>query len=112
MAHSIGGTDGGYGAYLYHNPALSSNCFEISHFTAYKTRGSCVTTFVNTADHRAHDITCIDAELGMALNTAAAERDDVEITLWDSHFYGSSRSMDCPPGGDCHCVKKTGFINF
>jgi len=38
IAHSIGGEGGGYGAYMYANPALSKSkkCFEISHFTAYK----------------------------------------------------------------------------
>lgn len=61
IAHSVGGVDGGYGAYMYANPALkSSSCFEMSHFTGYKLTGSCVTTFVNTKDQRGHDFTCID----------------------------------------------------
>jgi hypothetical protein len=71
VAHSIGGENGGYGAYLYPNPALNGNkCFEVSHFTAYKTRGSCLVTFADTPDHRGHDITCIDCELGLSMNTA------------------------------------------
>lgn len=113
MAHSAGGIGGGYGAYIYPNPALKTDkCFEMSHFTGYKLGGSCIVTFASSEDQRAHDITCIDNELGVALSSSAMERDVVKISLWDSHFYGSTRSMDCPPGGECHCVKKTNFINF
>lgn len=97
VAHSIGGVDSGYGAYVYANPAhKTSQCFETSHFTAYKTRGSCVTSFVSTFDHRAHDFTCIDGELGISFSTGGMERDEVEMSLWDSYFFGESKSEDCP----------------
>ena len=70
IAHSIGGHRTGYGVYIYANPAHStSKCFEMSHFTAYKTAGSCATSFVDTFDHRAHHLTCIDAEMGISFNT-------------------------------------------
>lgn len=71
-----------------------------------------MTSFVPTADHRAHHITCIDGELGLSFSTGDGERDKVAITLWDSAFYGSSKADDCPEGGDCSCVKKTAFVNF
>lgn len=66
VAHSIAG----YGSYSYPNPADSSACFEVSHFTAYKVSEPCVVTFAKTRDHRASHITCIDNEKGMSLNTA------------------------------------------
>jgi len=72
VAHSVGGVGGGYGAYVYANPALkSTQCFEASHFTGYKLRGSCVTSDVDTEEHLAHDFTCIDNELGLALGTGS-----------------------------------------
>lgn len=114
MAHSIGGNNGGYGAYIYANPAdsKSSKCFELSHFTGYKCQSVCVVTFVPTEDHRAHDLTCIDNTVGISLNTAGGERDEVEISMWDSEFYGETDSEDCPQGHDCYCKPKNGFSSF
>lgn len=113
IAHSIGGSETGYGVYIYGNPALKfSKCFETSYFTAYKTTQSCATSFVNTYDHRAHHYTCIDGTYGISFSTGGMERDEVNMSLWDSAFYGSTKSDDCPEGGDCYCLKKTAFINF
>ena len=84
----------------------------MSYFTAYKTSGSCATSFVDTFDHRAHHLTCIDAELGISFSTGDMERDEVEMSLADSHFWGETDAEDCPQGGDCYCVKKTAFVNF
>ena len=113
IAHSAGGPDTGYGLYTYANPAHNvQKCFEVSHFTAYKTTASCAVSFVNTLDHRAHHFTCIDGELGMSFSTGGSEKDEVVMSLTDSAFYGETKSEDCPQGGDCSCVKKTAFVNF
>jgi len=94
VAHS----SAGYGAYLYPNPAhkTTKKCFEISHFAAYKNKEPCVVTFLNTEEHRAHDLTCIDNEKGISLNTAEMERDEVLISLSDSYIFGQTESEDCP----------------
>jgi hypothetical protein len=69
IAHSIKGT----GANIYADDVNGSNhgtCYELSHFKAYKTEQPCVATHYHTVEMRAHDITCIDAQLGINLQTA------------------------------------------
>ena len=114
IAHSIGGVSGGYGAYVYANPAdsKSSKCFETSYFTGYKNQGVCMVSFVPTADHRAHNLRCIDNTVGISLNTGGLERDEVEISMWDSEFYGETDADDCPQGHNCYCKPKNGFSSF
>jgi hypothetical protein len=68
ISHSIMGT----GANIYPDDVNGNNhgtCYELSHFKAYKTEQPCVATHYNTVEMRAHDITCIDAQLGINLQT-------------------------------------------
>ena len=103
IAHSIGG----YGAYGYGNPAIdNTQCFEFSDFAAYKTLDACVVTFEKTLDHKAHHITCIDTVIGMSLNTAEQEADEVWIELEDSFFHGETEADDCPSQDACICEPK------
>lgn len=109
IAHSVGG----YGSYMYPNPADStSSCFEVSNIIAYKVSEPCVVTFVKTKEHNAHSITCIDNEKGVSLNTAAQELDEVDINFFDSHIYGGTKALDCPQGSgdECYCKNKYGFM--
>lgn len=109
VAHSVDdSTKGGYGAHIYANKAdKTSNCWEFSHFTAYKCKSVCVVTFADTKEQRAHDLTCIDNRLGISLNIGGKKnRDEAEITLSDSHIWGETKSEDCPQGHDCYCEPK------
>jgi len=101
VAHSIDG----YGTYMYANPVstTTNTCMEWSHFAAYKTVEACAVTFVPTNEMRAHHITCIDVQKGLALTTGGGERDQVKVILEDSNFYGESDADDCPSVDACHC---------
>jgi hypothetical protein len=69
IAHSIKGT----GANIYAddvNGISHGTCYELSHFKAYKTEQPCVATHYSTVEMRAHNITCIDTQLGINLQTA------------------------------------------
>jgi hypothetical protein len=68
IAHSIKGG----GAYIYPddvNGNYHATCYELSHFKAYKTEQNCVATHYNAFEMRAHDLVCIDAQLGVSLQT-------------------------------------------
>ena len=75
VAHSVGG----YGAYVYKNPASAtqSKCFEASNFAAYKTSEPCAVSLVPTLEHRASNFTCIDVEKGLSLGTGDQEAEVV-----------------------------------
>ena len=60
---------------------------------------------------RVHDITCIDTQLGISLQTAG-EGDEKLIKFYDSIIYGETEALDCPPQHDCHCKTKMGMMLF
>ena len=60
---------------------------------------------------RAHDITCIDTQLGISLATGG-EGDDKLIKFYNSKIYGETKALDCPPQHPCHCKAKTGMMLF
>lgn len=67
VAHSVDGV----GAYIYKDPIESSHktCMEVSLFSGYKNRGSCMATFAHTLFLRVHSLTCIDNVQGVSLTT-------------------------------------------
>ena len=65
----------------------------------------------STLEMRAHDLTCIDNQLGISLNTAG-EGDNFVIKLSNSKIYGETAALDCPANHDCHCEDKMGFMTF
>ena len=81
VAHS----NNGAGAYIY--PDVAGNrhdrCYEGSHFTGYKNNLPCVVTHYPTLEMIFHDITCIDNELGINLQTAG-DNDKILIRFYDS----------------------------
>lgn len=97
VAHSI--TGAGAGALIYPDPLgrSHSKCYELSHFSAYKTQTACVATHYSTAEMRAHDMTCIDSQKGISLQTAG-ESDERIIKFYDSHIFGETLAEDCPEG--------------
>lgn len=109
VAHSSNGA----GAYIY--PDVAGNrhdkCYEGSHFTAYKNQLQCVVTHYITEEIRMHDITCIDNERGINLQTGG-DKDDIKITFSDSYIYGETEAQDCPDTSDCYCPVKFGFMLF
>jgi hypothetical protein len=110
ISHSNKGT----GADIYADTLNGSNhgtCYELSHFKAYKTEQPCVATHYNTVEMRAHDITCIDTQLGVSLQTGG-EGDSQVIKFSNSKIYGETEAQDCPAGHDCHCPHKMGLMLF
>lgn len=81
VAHSSNGA----GAYIY--PDVAGNrhdkCYEGSHFAAYKNTLQCVVTHYPTKEMRMHDITCIDNERGINLQTAG-DNDEIQIKFYNS----------------------------
>ena len=71
----------------------------------------CLAAFYATKEMRAHDITCIDSEKGVSLQTAG-EGDDYKIKFFDSQIYGETEALDCPQGHNCYCPQKMGFMMF
>ena len=60
---------------------------------------------------RAHDITCIDAEKGISLQTGT-EGDGMVIKFSNSKIYGETDADDCPADHECYCPNKIGFMFF
>lgn len=87
VAHSSNGA----GAYIYPDIAgkRHDRCYEGSNFAAYKNQLQCVVTHYPTLEMRMHDITCIDNERGINLQTAG-DNDDIKIKFYDSHIYGET----------------------
>ena len=83
----------------------------MSHFKAYKTTLPCLATHYQTNEMIAHDITCIDTEKGVSLQTAGGG-DSKLIKLYDSNIYGETEALDCPQGHHCYCPEKFGFMLF
>lgn len=82
----------GVGAAIYPDNNLGrqhGKCYEMSHFKGYKTTLPCLATHYPTKEMRAHDITCIDSQKGINLQTAG-DGDDIVIKLYDSHIYGET----------------------
>ena len=109
VAHSSNGA----GAYIY--PDVSGNrhdkCYEGSHFTGYKNTLQCVVTHYSTLEMIMHDITCIDNERGINLQTAG-DNDEILIRFYDSSIYGETKALDCPDTAECYCPVKFGFMLF
>lgn len=59
----------------------------------------------------AHDITCIDSERGISLQTGG-EGDSKLIKFYDSFIFGETEAQDCPQGHDCYCPEKFGIMLF
>jgi hypothetical protein len=110
VAHSIEGT----GALVYPDDVNGNNhngCYEISHFKAYKTTLPCLGAHYATHEMRAHDITCIDAEKGISLQTGV-EGTGMVIKFSNSKIYGETDADDCPADHECYCPNKIGFMFF
>ena len=111
IAHSIDG----YGIYAYANPAstTASTCFSFGYATAYKTVQASIFAMPNTKLLKAHHLTALDSQKGISLNTGGSEKDDVEIILSDSFFFGETAANDCPSiaEGKCVCQQKYTFMN-
>ena len=71
----------------------------------------CVATHDVTVEMRAHDITCIDSEKGVSLQTGG-EGDNQVIKFSNSKIYGETEADDCPADHECYCPNKMGFMIF
>ena len=99
----------GYGMYMYPNPASTkaSQCVSFGYLNTYKTATSMV-TMIDTKLLKAHHLTVIDSEKGASLNTGVSDKDEVEIIISDSFFFGETAANDCPSSeeGKCSCSSK------
>ena len=101
------------GAHIYPNPAISSSssCYKGSHFSAYKNRDGGLTTMYNTQNLQMHDMTFIDNEKGVCLQTAG-ERERIIIEMRDVEIYGEDSNSDVPDGQERYCADKYGLMLF
>ena len=65
-------------------------------------------TMIDTKLLKAHHLTVIDSEKGASLNTGVSDKDEVEIIISDSFFFGETAANDCPSSeeGKCSCSSK------
>ena len=111
---NISHSNKGVGAAVYPDRNIGKNhnkCYEISHFKGYKTTLPCLATHYPSREIRAHDITCIDSEGGVSLQTGVAG-DDLTIKFYDSIVYGETAADDCPDVKTCYCPAKMGIMWF
>jgi len=104
----------GVGAAIFPDYLTGSNhfkCYEMSHFKAYKTTLPCVAAHYATLEMRAHDLTCIDSNRGINLQTGN-ESEKVVIKFYDSFIFGETRADDCPTLASCDCEEKFGLMLF
>lgn len=85
------------GAHIYPDPSSSrsGSCYEGSNFSAYKNRDGGLTTMYKTADLRMRDMTFVDNEKGVCLQTAG-EREQISISMTDVKIYGEMDNLDNP----------------
>ena len=85
------------GAHIYPDPSSSKSrsCYEGSNFSAYKNRDGGLSTMYSTADLRMRDMTFVDNEKGVSLQTAG-EREQISISMTDVQIYGEMDNLDAP----------------
>ena len=85
--NDIGHSAKGAGAAVWPDKSSSGKnqvkCDESSHFKGYKTTLPCLAAFYGTDEIRAHDITCIDSEKGVSLQTGGDGEKKI-IQFYDS----------------------------
>lgn len=89
------------GGHIYPNPSISSSsqCFKGSHFAAYKNRDGGLVTNYATKEIRMHDMTFIDNQKGISLNSAGSSQTQTyRIDVKDIEIYGEDDNLDAPEG--------------
>lgn len=98
------------------NPAddTHAQCYEASHFSAYKITVAAVNSFQVTHKTVLSHMTLVDNHYGFAINIVCPDDyAENEIVINDSYMYGESISPDCPQngeGGFCHTDAKYGMV--
>ena len=106
VAHSIDGV----GAHIIPVEARGhGQCYEGSHFAAYKVVQNGISLYYPTDEVRMSHMKMIDNTLGVSILTAG-ERRKAETYFLDSHVWGESDELadDCPADHDCICMRKAG----
>jgi len=105
VAHSITGGGNGMGAVVYPDPSKPghANCFESSHFAAYKCKYQGLYTRFLTKKVIFHNMVSVDNGMGLGMGikqSSGVEYKPHWTELKDSKIYGEfGESPDCPPGG-------------
>jgi len=109
VAHSV---DQG-GAYIFPdvNGDNHKQCYEGSHFAAYKVGMTGAAAHFVTQEIRYSNMVMIDNTLGINILTSG-ETDHQLSVLKESDIYGSAGSDDCPAGHPCWCKHKYGIQTF
>ncbi len=117
VAHSINdpSESGGYGALIYPdlaNSATQSECYQGSHFIAYKCWEQGAYAFYATKNVKFHHMISIDQRRGFGAQASGDFHEGTSITLEDNIIYGESPADDCPKDGS-YCIKepKIGYIS-
>lgn len=114
VAHSTIGFKSGEGLVTFPNPSFPSHaqCYEASHFAAYKCNMAGVESFQMTKKTVLSDMTMVDNHYGFAVNNICpGDYEENEIVFKNNLFYGESISPDCPDnGGFCAEPSKYGIM--
>jgi len=114
VAHSISGGLSGNGFVVYPDPSKPAHkdCYEVSQNAAYKCADAGIFTNFPSKKVNMHSVTAIDCNIGagaMAAVDGAAEYKEHSSHLYDSIFYGSSVSPDCPDKEkQCKLMERSG----
>lgn len=101
VAHSVSGGGSGNGFIFYPDPAVPEHkeCYEVSGNAAYKVADAGVLTNFGSKKVQMHSVTCADCAVGAVCNSAvqgAAEYVEHQSIIYNSVFYGTTDSPDCP----------------
>ena len=101
----------GNGAMIYPDPNFADHteCYQGSHFSAYKNQENGVITMFRTKHVIMRDMTMIDNLKGVFLTANGETSNTVEALRFK--IYGESAADDCG-GSSCFCQDKFGFMLF
>lgn len=111
VAHSISGGFSGNGFIVYPDPSKSDHkeCYEVSNNAAYKCADAGILANFPTKKLKMHDVTTIDCVIGAAAMAATDdEYREHSSHVYDSFFYGTSPSPDCPSDDQCTYYERSG----
>jgi len=101
VAHSVSGGFSGNGLIVYPDPSKQGHkeCYEVSNNAAYKCADAGIFTNFPSKRVQMHSVTALDSNIGagaMAATDGASEYREHSSHLYDSVFYGTTDSPDCP----------------
>lgn len=101
------------GAYIFPDPAGNGHlqCYEGSHFSAYKCGMTGAGAHFITQEIRFSNMVMIDNTLGINVLTSGETNHQLSV-LKETDIYGEAGSDDCPKSHPCWCKHKYGIQTF